>query len=91
VTGNRDSSLPSSAFQTPIATQLFEPDEPLTATQEAVAVEGFEFPSPPPLFPEDPVSSGAPRDGPMASVHWAESTKAFFDLIDSRRLLDVDA
>jgi hypothetical protein len=98
-------------FATPVATQLFEPDEPLTATQDAFVVDGFEMPSPPPFFgpagdsQERRVDGSTPVGGSAGQrraaqsdtkstqeslVQWAESTKAFFNFIDRRNLIDVD-
>lgn len=97
-------------FATPVATQLFEPDEPLTATQEAYVVDGFEMPSPPPFFGPTAGSQERGADGSTPAgasarrraaeidtkstqeclVQWAESTKAFFNFIDRRRIIDVD-
>lgn len=97
-----------SLFATPVATQLFEPDEPLTATQDAFVVDGFEMPSPPPFFgpaggSEDrgstPVGGSSSRRRAAQEdvkstqeclVQWAESTKAFFNFIDRRNIIDVD-
>jgi hypothetical protein len=97
-------------FATPVATQLFEPDEPLTATQDAFVVDGFEMPSPPPFFGpagdsqerradgSTPIGGSAGRRRVASDtkstqeslVQWAESTKAFFNFIDRRNLIDVD-
>lgn len=95
----------SSHYTTPVATQLFEPDEPLTATQEAFVVDGFELPSPPPFFPPSGSQDRAttPSSATRRRMHedtkstqqclvqWAESTKAFFDYIDRRPIIEDDA
>lgn len=91
-----DTPLPLSnlSFATPIATQLFLPDEPLTATQEAIVPDNFPMPSPQPFF-------GSPREGggdddiavkstQVKAAEWADGMKQFFQFIDQRRIVDVD-
>lgn len=85
---------PPVLFRTPTATQLFLPDEPLTATQEAFVADGFQMPSPPPFFGQQGVDAHDEEEVVLSTQakasEWATCMKAFFDLIDSRRLVDVD-
>lgn len=104
-----DTAVSQRMFQmsTPVATQLFEPDEPLTATQEAplTLAEGYDMPSPPPFFgtrsEDNPGNEGdsgvtGPKRGEQlssqqASIEWAEAAKAFFEFIDRRHVLTTTA